>query len=72
MSRPVFSVDPHGRLANQMIQYLVALKFVDLLGGDCDISGVKLPAWGSTTRRSSPRGLWPPIPASIICNWIRS
>src|ERR1700734_935340 len=46
MSRPVFRVHPHGRLANQMIQYLVALKFVDLLGGDCDISGVKLPAWG--------------------------
>jgi len=41
---PVFHVDPHGRLANQMIQCMVALNFVDQVG-DGRISNVNLPAW---------------------------
>jgi hypothetical protein len=45
MFAPVFQVDPLGRLANQMIQYMVALSFVDRVG-DCRISNVSLPAWG--------------------------
>jgi hypothetical protein len=34
-----------GRLANQMIQYMVALKFASLVHG-CRISNVNLPGWG--------------------------
>jgi hypothetical protein len=45
MPAPVFHVDPLGRLANQMIQYMVARSFVDRVG-DCRISNVSLPAWG--------------------------
>jgi hypothetical protein len=41
---PVFHLDTKGRLANLMIQYMVALKFVDLLPG-CAISNIQIPAW---------------------------
>ncbi len=42
---PVFHLQPIGRLANQMIQYMVALKFTHMTRG-CRISNVDLPAWG--------------------------
>jgi hypothetical protein len=45
MSRPVFHLEPTGRLANQMIEYMVALKFSHMTGG-CRISNISIPAWG--------------------------
>jgi|SRR6185312_7708192 len=43
--RPVFHVDRRGALANQMIQYMAALKFWSLVP-ECRISNVRLPDWG--------------------------
>ena len=45
MSGPVFHLEPMGRLANLMIEYMVALTFADLVGG-CLISNIRIPAWG--------------------------
>jgi len=42
---PVFHVEPKGRLGNQMIQYMVALKFQSLVPGS-RISNVQFPDWG--------------------------
>ena len=42
---PVFHMQPVGMLANRMIQYMVALKFVSLVP-DCRISNVHLAEWG--------------------------
>ncbi len=44
-SAPVFHVHTLGALANQMIQYMVALKFVDLMP-ECRISNIDMPLWG--------------------------
>lgn len=41
---PVFHVEPQGQLGNRMIQYMVALKFRDLMP-DTRISNVHLPEW---------------------------
>ena len=41
----VFHVEQQGNLGNQMIQYMVALKFASLVPG-CRISNVHLPTWG--------------------------
>ena len=45
MDPAVFHVYPRGRLANRMIQYMVALAFADRVPG-CRIAGVSLPQWG--------------------------
>ena len=45
MFGPVFHLKPMGRLANLMIEYMVALKFADRVC-DCRISNIALPAWG--------------------------
>ena len=42
---PVFHLQPLGMMANQMIEYMAALKFVSLVPG-CRISNVHLPRWG--------------------------
>jgi hypothetical protein len=42
---PVFHLEPMGRLANQMIAYMVALKFVHTVRG-CRISNISIPEWG--------------------------
>jgi len=42
---PIFHIEPRGRLGNQMIQYMVALKFCSLVPGT-RISNVDLPGWG--------------------------
>jgi hypothetical protein len=42
---PVTHIDPAGGLADQMMQYMLALKFASLVPG-CRISNVRLPAWG--------------------------
>ena len=42
---PVFHMEPVGLLANQMIEYMVALKFKSLVPA-CRISNVHMPAWG--------------------------
>jgi len=42
---PVFHLEPLGLMANQMIEYMAALKFVSLVPG-CRISNVHLPRWG--------------------------
>lgn len=44
MFGPVFHLNPMGRLANLMIEYMVALKFADMVGG-CQISNIAIPAW---------------------------
>ena len=45
MFSPVFHLEPMGRLANLMIEYMVALKFADMVRG-CRISNISIPAWG--------------------------
>lgn len=45
MSGPVFHLKPMGRLANLMIEYMVALTFADRVC-DCRISNIALPDWG--------------------------
>jgi hypothetical protein len=45
MSGPVFHLEPMGRLANLMIEYMVALKFAQMVP-DCRISNISIPAWG--------------------------
>src|SRR4051812_13017124 len=45
MSGPVFHLEPTGRLANQMIEYMVALTFADMVRG-CRISNISIPEWG--------------------------
>ena len=45
MPGPVFHLQPMGRLANLMIEYMVALKFADLVPG-CRISNISIPGWG--------------------------
>jgi hypothetical protein len=45
MSGPVFHLEPTGRLANLMIEYMVALKFADMVRG-CRISDIHIPEWG--------------------------
>lgn len=52
-TRPVFHVDVIGNLANQMIEYMAALKFASLVPG-CTISNVDLPEW---------RIVHPPLPS---------
>ena len=44
MFDPVFHLEPKGRLANLMIQYMVALKFGRMAGGG-RISNISIPAW---------------------------
>ncbi|HEY0184893.1 MAG TPA: hypothetical protein VGC09_18995, partial [Rhodopila sp.] len=41
---PVFHLEPKGRLANLMIEYMVALKFADMVR-DCRISNISIPVW---------------------------
>ncbi len=43
--RPVFHLNPTGRLANLMIQYMVALKFAQMVP-NCRISNINIPEWG--------------------------
>ena len=45
MSGPVFHLNPMGRLANLMIEYMVALKFMNMVR-DGRISNISIPAWG--------------------------
>lgn len=45
MFDPVFHLKPMGRLANQMIAYMVALKFAQMVRG-CRISNIAIPVWG--------------------------
>ncbi len=45
MFGPVFHLHPMGRLANLMIEYMVALKFTDMVPA-CRISNIKIPTWG--------------------------
>lgn len=45
MFDPVFHLEPMGRLANQMIAYMVALKFAQMVRG-CRISNIAIQAWG--------------------------
>ena len=45
MSGSVFHLEPMGRLANLMIEYMVALKFADMVS-DCRISNLSIPVWG--------------------------
>ena len=45
MSAPVFHLQPMGRLANLMIEYMVALTFGDMVR-DCRISNISIPPWG--------------------------
>jgi hypothetical protein len=45
MTDRVFHLHPDGRLANLMIEYMVAQTFADLAGG-CLISNIAIPAWG--------------------------
>ena len=42
---PVFHIEPKGRLGNQMMQYMVALKFRSLVPGT-RFSNVNFPGWG--------------------------
>jgi hypothetical protein len=44
LAGPVFHLNPMGRLANLMIEYMVALKFADMVHG-CRISNIAIPAW---------------------------
>jgi hypothetical protein len=44
MFGPVFHLEPKGRLANLMIEYMVALKFGHMAGGG-RISNISIPAW---------------------------
>lgn len=44
MSGPVFHLEPKGGLANQMIEYMVALKFAGMVG-DVRLSNINIPAW---------------------------
>jgi hypothetical protein len=44
MVGPVFHLEPDGRLANLMIEYMVAIKFADMTR--CRISNISIPAWG--------------------------
>lgn len=45
MSDPVFHLEPMGRLANVMIEYMVVLKFASMVP-HCRISNISIPAWG--------------------------
>lgn len=45
MIAPVFHLNPMGRLANLMIQYMVALKFRHFVP-ECRIAGIRIPEWG--------------------------
>jgi hypothetical protein len=45
LAGPVFHLHPMGRLANLMIEYMVALRFADLVPG-CRISNISIPEWG--------------------------
>jgi len=45
MSQPVLQISPKGRLGNQMIQYMVALKLASMVPG-LRISNISLPMWG--------------------------
>jgi hypothetical protein len=45
MSGPVFHLNPTGRLANLMIQYMAALKFTQMVP-NCRISNMNIPEWG--------------------------
>ncbi|MGD0102898.1 MAG: hypothetical protein ABSC06_02535 [Rhodopila sp.] len=45
MFSPVFHLEPMGRLANLMIEYMVVLKFADMVR-DCRISNISISAWG--------------------------
>jgi len=42
---PIFHIEPKGRLGNQMMQYMVALKFRSLVP-DTRLSNVNFPGWG--------------------------
>ena len=44
MADPVFHLQPMGRLGNLMIEYMVALKFADMVR-DCRISNISIPEW---------------------------
>jgi hypothetical protein len=52
---PVFHLEPMGRLANLMIQYMVAIKFTDMVP-DCRISNISIPAWGISHAPIAPTG----------------
>ncbi len=45
MSCKVFHLEPMGRLANLMIQYMTAMKFATMVE-DCNISNIMIPEWG--------------------------
>ena len=44
MADPVFHLTPLGRMGNLMIEYMVALKFADMVPG-CRISNISIPGW---------------------------
>ena len=44
MVGPVFHLQPMGRLGNLMIEYMVALKFADMVR-DCRLSNISMPVW---------------------------
>jgi hypothetical protein len=44
LAGPVFHLNPMGRMANLMIEYMVALKFADMVRG-CRISNITISAW---------------------------
>jgi len=41
---PIFHVEPRGGLGSRMFQYLIALKFQELVS-NCRISNVRIPEW---------------------------
>jgi hypothetical protein len=45
IANPIFHLEPKERLGDQMIEYMVALKFVDMVP-ECRISNITMPAWG--------------------------
>jgi hypothetical protein len=45
MFSPVFHLEPQGLLANQMIEYMAALKFIEMVPG-CRLSNINMPHWG--------------------------
>ena len=56
----VFHLEPDGRLANLMIEYMVALKFANM--ARCRISNISIPAWGIHHPR-----LESPGPVAVEC-----
>ncbi len=56
MSGPVIHLNPTGRLANLMIQYMAALKFAQMVP-NCRISNMRIPEWGVHHPSIDPEGV---------------